>query len=298
MNSTTEWVPARMSHAWAFQVMDRVFVAVAGSKPTPCYEVKLTEHLTGSATSTQLELALLWRDTDLACPEVVTPYTINDSFFVGRRRVETVRINHEGGTTDVPVRRPGLADAGAARAAEAAGGGAPEFTGWSRASFDEAYDNAVAQIPVLFPDDLLDVRVVGSGGLHGGIAGFNQRFVTVQRVNVPETSGARAAEVPEHGGCTNVTYAAEQPPGMVIINAYGEHPTGGWQTFFEQLPIRIWPPQFRLVCIPPSGPAPDVITPFHARTWFRAGEPIETVIVHDGDGEHEVKVDQTPDRPA
>lgn len=295
MSDATGWVPARMSHAWAFQVMDRVFVAVAGSKPTPCYQVKLTEYVgdAGSGSSTALELALLWSGSDLKCAEVITPYVINDSFFVGRRLVKTVWIQHEGGPTEVPVRRVRVGTGEGQ--AEAARGDTFEFTGWSRTSFDEAYDNAVAQIPLLGADDLLDVRVVGSGGLHGGFPGFNQRFVTVQRVNAPETGGEHLASVAEDGGCRDVTYAAEQIPGAVIINAYGEHPTSGWQTFFEQLPIKIWPPQFRLVCIPPSGPALDVITPFHARTCFRAADRVETVTVHDADGEHEVPVDQTPD---
>jgi hypothetical protein len=298
MNHTIGWVPGRMSRAWAFQVMDRVFVAVAGSKPTPCYEVKLTEFVGagGSGASTALEVALLWRDTDIGCAEVITPYVINHSFFVGRRLVETVWIQHDGGPTSIPVRRVRDGDPAAdATAAQVGGGGTPEFTGWSRASFDEAYSHAVAQIPLRGPDDLLNVRVTGAGGMHGGIAGFDERFVTVRRIMEPMAEGVRPAELGEDGGCRDVTYAAEQPPGMVIINAYGEHPTGGWTTFFEQLPIRIWPPQFRLVCVPPSGPAPDVVTPFHARTCFRAAERVDTVIVHDAEGEHEVKVDQTPD---
>jgi hypothetical protein len=289
-----------MHHAWAWQVMDRVYVRVVGTKPTPCYRVKLTEYLGRSGDGAALQLGLFWSDPGDPCIRRVSRYAITQSFFVGRMLVEQVRIDHAEGSTDVQVQRlpftPGPLGTSGVTAEEEGGSAATQYTGWSRASFDEAYRNAVEQVPVEFPDDLLNVRVVASGGLRGGFPGFDDVFVTVQRVDPPVAEASvLAAGQDENGGCTGVVYHAEQVPGMVILNAYGEHPTSGWTTFFEQLPIKIWPPQFRLVCIPPSGASADVITPFEARTCFRAGDRVEAVTVHDADGSHEIPVEYVPD---
>lgn len=304
MSTTTEgWVPARMQHAWAWQVMDRVFVRVAGTKPNPCYQVKLTEYMRESGGGgAGLQLGLFWMQSDQKCIQMLSPYELTESFFVGRMLVRQVRIDHAGGSTEIPVRRlpftPGPLGGGVVAAADSAPG-ADQYTGWSRGSFDEAYQNAVGQVPVRFPDDLVSVRVVASGGLHGGFAGLNNVFVTVERADgsagdQPGEAQAASVQGGDGGGCSAV-YHAEQVPGMVIINAYGEHNSGGWQTFMEQLPIEIWPPQFRLVCIPPTGFSTDAITPFHARACFGAAERVETVTIHDADGQHEIVVDYVPD---
>src|SRR4029079_6895715 len=57
----------------------------------------------------------------------------------------------------------------------------------------------------------------------------------------------------------------------------------------------IYPPQFILRQIPPTGPVTQVLTPFVIWVMFGAHEPVETVTVIDADGEHEIKVEQTPD---
>ena len=92
--------------------------------------------------------------------------------------------------------------------------------------------------------------------------------------------------------CNKAKYRAEQADGKVVIFAEGEHPTGGWKVAFEQLPIRIYPPEFRLVCSRPEGPAIQVMTPFETQTSFRADRPVPHVVVHDGAGRHKLPVDQ------
>ena len=92
--------------------------------------------------------------------------------------------------------------------------------------------------------------------------------------------------------CREAEYRAEQADGKVTIFAQGEHPTAAWKVAFEQLPIRIFPPQFRLVCFPPSGLAAQVITPFTTQTSFDADQPVKVVIVHDERGQHRVPVAQ------
>lgn len=101
------------------------------------------------------------------------------------------------------------------------------------------------------------------------------------------------------GGSTlgRASYVAQQVPEAVIIFANGSHRTGGYVDFFEQSPLRIFPPQFILRTIPPAM-SPQVITPFAIWVMFGASQPIESVVVHDADGLHEIKVEQAPDKTA
>ena len=101
---------------------------------------------------------------------------------------------------------------------------------------------------------------------------------------------------PENVSLCLASYNAEQVPGVVLIHAHGFHPTSGYHVFFELSPLDIFPPQFLLWHIKPSGPVLDVITPFSVSTSFLASEPIKTVVVYDADGKHTVKVEQVPDR--
>lgn len=88
------------------------------------------------------------------------------------------------------------------------------------------------------------------------------------------------------------SYRAEQVEDKVIIFAMGWHPTPGYDDFFEQSPIDIFPPQFILRTIPPTGIVLQVLTPFVIWVMFGATEPVDTVTVHDADGAHEIKVEQ------
>ena len=90
------------------------------------------------------------------------------------------------------------------------------------------------------------------------------------------------------------SYRAEQIPGLVIVTARGSHRTGGYQVWFEQSPIRIFPPELILYHERPEL-GPDVITPFSVTHSFEASDPVERVVVHDHDGRHEVPVEQVPD---
>lgn len=88
------------------------------------------------------------------------------------------------------------------------------------------------------------------------------------------------------------SYRAKQVRDTVIIFAMGWHPTPGYIDCFEQLPIRIFPPQFVLRTIPPTGMVIQMLTPFAIWVMFGASDPVETVTVHDADGAHEIKVEQ------
>ncbi|HKV36254.1 MAG TPA: hypothetical protein VJP89_18090 [Pyrinomonadaceae bacterium] len=110
------------------------------------------------------------------------------------------------------------------------------------------------------------------------------------------TSTANVSEIGPNGSeLGRATYSAQQVPGAVIIFAMGCHPTSGYIDFFEQSPMRIFPPQFIFRTIPPTGIVLPVLTPFSIWVMFEASEPVETVTVHDADGAHEIKVEQVPD---
>lgn len=85
-------------------------------------------------------------------------------------------------------------------------------------------------------------------------------------------------------------YNAIQAGGEVVLFATGVHPTAGYQVSFRKLAITVFPPEFRLEHVAPSGPTAQVITPFSESTRFPATEPVERVVVHDAKGRHEVPV--------
>ena len=90
--------------------------------------------------------------------------------------------------------------------------------------------------------------------------------------------------------CSKATYSAKRIDGKVVISAEGKHRTSGWKVAFEQLPIRIFPPQFRLVCFPPQEAAAQVVTPFRTDVSFATNQAVRQVIVHDAEGQHKVPV--------
>jgi hypothetical protein len=85
-------------------------------------------------------------------------------------------------------------------------------------------------------------------------------------------------------------YAAIRMRTGVKLYAVGFNPTGGWENFFERLPMDVWPPEFAFYSVPPDGPAIDMLTPFEVSTSFMAFDDIDEVIVHDAAGRHVVPV--------
>ncbi len=91
-------------------------------------------------------------------------------------------------------------------------------------------------------------------------------------------------------------YSAQQGPGVVLIFAAGVHPTGGYLTYFEELPIEVFPPEFRLMHAVPTGIVSQLISPFSVHTRFETKNKLERVFVRDAKGKHEVKLEQVPGR--
>lgn len=90
-------------------------------------------------------------------------------------------------------------------------------------------------------------------------------------------------------------YRANQVTGSVILIAYGKHPVEGFEVWFQDTPIAVFPPEYELRHRPPEDGSAQVETEFVAWTSFPAEEEVESVTVHDADGRQTVKVEQTPD---
>jgi hypothetical protein len=93
----------------------------------------------------------------------------------------------------------------------------------------------------------------------------------------------------------DVEYRANQVHNTVFLIATGTHGSPNFKVFFEQSLIDIFPPQFILKHIRPSGVVIQLETPFVAVTHFKAAEEIKELTIHDAQGAHTVRVDQTPD---
>lgn len=97
----------------------------------------------------------------------------------------------------------------------------------------------------------------------------------------------------------NAEYTATQlripdGPREIWIVAKGKHPTAGYEVYFQQTPLDIFPPEFELWHIEPDASA-DVITPFSRFVTFTARDTQAEVFVHDSNGRHRVSVEQLGD---
>lgn len=111
-----------------------------------------------------------------------------------------------------------------------------------------------------------------------------RRTITLEAVQRP--AGGR----PELG--KNAKYRAVQADGVVTVYATSETPTSGYKVRLEQLPIEIFPPQYRLVWVTPSGIVQQVVTPIEVQRTFKSEADVKEVIVHDERGRHKIPVKQ------
>jgi hypothetical protein len=76
----------------------------------------------------------------------------------------------------------------------------------------------------------------------------------------------------------------------VFITAQGVHPTSGYEVMFHASPIDVFPPQFSLWHLKPSGLVTDVVTPFTRFTVFEATKEVKFVEITDAAGRHKADV--------
>ena len=168
------WDLANVKTAEAYFLGGHLILIVSGDKPTPCYTVRIDHSLDVEPPT----FIVQWRRTGAACPQVVTPYRKVEIFFIGSYR-EKIDVVSAEGTKSVPVKN--LLQLQGAEAEAAKKFPARTATGYSSTfSFEEAFRNAIAQLPPRFPDELQRFVVIETGALVGGIAGIQRLFVTIR----------------------------------------------------------------------------------------------------------------------
>ena len=175
---------AEVEHAAAMWIDGQVRIQVSGEVPESCWVVEIEQ----SPLDVWPPHFLVNRHrTSPICAQVMTPYVVANCFVTGQRP-EQITLVHKGGQMEVEVKdgaetpvvaRPGDAD-----------GEYDEAEGRShrRFSFDEAFTNAVAALPVpdqAVADQLENIVVAEIWGEVGGIAGSHDLVVRVRRSRAP-----------------------------------------------------------------------------------------------------------------
>lgn len=168
------WEFARVNTAEAYSLAGHLIIVVTGDKPTPCYQVRIEHVITVAPPDT---FAVEWRAIGGLCPTVVTPYRKAATFNIGSTPDKIALLTADGTKTVTVTHLPVAGKAGA----EAAKRGPRTATGYSsRFSFEEAFDNAIQQLPPSFPDELQQFTVTETGAIVGGIAGLHEMYVTIR----------------------------------------------------------------------------------------------------------------------
>ena len=163
-----------------YQCNGNILICAEGDLPSPGFDVKI-EQSPLRIFPPQFNLIRCRRSG--VFPQVITPYRICRSFPLGDR-VPEITVHHAEGSDQVAVEPckdeiHGYQES--CRYDDDDQGGIP-VTGRSMAlSFDEAFADALAQLP---PSPVADgqtrVKVTEIGGLFGGIAGFHELFVKIR----------------------------------------------------------------------------------------------------------------------
>jgi hypothetical protein len=179
---TTEEL-AQRSSIRAFRSGRYILIVAKGDLPNPGYDVDIEP---SPIRIFPQQYNLLQRRRPGIWPEVITPYTHGEVFVYPEDQL-VVTVHHADGQNQVEIEDAGGDLAEFSSVVSTAGFAAPstnEATGMSsRLSFDEAFANALANLPTSapsHPDQLTSVKVIETGGLFGGFAGFHHLYVRIQ----------------------------------------------------------------------------------------------------------------------
>ncbi|PXX10298.1 hypothetical protein [Mycolicibacterium moriokaense] len=165
----------------AFRAGRYILIVAKGDLPTPGYEVDIEPNLLQIFPQ---QYNLVRRSRPGIWPQVVTPYTVAEVFAYPEDQA-VVTVHHADGQDQVRIEESGLHLAHFTDVVSVSGFAASnEATGMSsRLRFDEAFAHAVANLPPSepsHPDELTSVKVIETGALFGGFAGFHHLYVKVQ----------------------------------------------------------------------------------------------------------------------
>jgi len=188
IETTAAWHLAQRSRIRAFRAGRYLLIVAEGDLRTPGYEVDIAR---SPLDVFPPQYNLLWRERELL-PRVTVPYR-HGEVVVYPADQPTVTVDHADGQDRVDIEACGddLADFAAlvAEGTEDTAGrsAAAEAIGMSgRLSFDEAFANALANLPPFtppHPDALTRVQVLAIGGLFGGLPGFHHLVIRIRRTS-------------------------------------------------------------------------------------------------------------------
>jgi hypothetical protein len=186
--TTTSCQPAQRTSIRAFRAGLYVLIFAEGSLPTPGFDVDIVQSPLEIFPPQFIVLRCarpgIW-------PQHVTPYRHAEPVrFPPDQQVITV--HHADGSDQVEIQDCGPELAAFTQATigdtdRAHTPGVDEATGFSRKlSFEEAFANAVANLPPIEPpvaDALSQVKVLEIGGLFGGLLAFHHLFIKISRTH-------------------------------------------------------------------------------------------------------------------
>lgn len=166
----------------AYRAGRYVLIVAEGYLPSPGYDVDIEPN---PIRIFPQQYNLLRRPRIGRWVQVVVPYTYSE-LVVFPTDAPVVTVHHADGQDQVEIEEAGdnLAEFRAAVAGGVARSASEvEATGFSNnLSFDEAFADALANLPEVEPthsDPMTSVKVVETGGLFGGIAGFHHLYVNI-----------------------------------------------------------------------------------------------------------------------
>ena len=171
---------AERSSIRIFQCDGAILICAMGDLPSPGFDVRI-EQSPLRIFPPQFNIVRCRRPG--VFPELITPYRLCKSFPLSDKVLE-ITVHHAEGSDKVevePCTDDLLGYRESCRYEDDACGGIPA-TGRSAAlSFDEAFADAVRQLPRSpVTDGQTRIKVTEVGGLFGGVAGFHELFVKIR----------------------------------------------------------------------------------------------------------------------
>ncbi len=161
-----------------FQSEGHLLISATGDLPDPGYDIDIQQSPL-RIFPPQYNIVQCRRPG--VFPQIITPYRICRTFPLGDR-VPEITIHHGEGTDKINVESS--EDDLTLYEDSCHGddnGGVPATGRSNKLSFDEAFADAVSQLPSSpAADGMTRVRVTEVGGLFGGIAGFHELFVKIR----------------------------------------------------------------------------------------------------------------------
>ena len=162
-----------------FQCEAHLLISATGNLPDPGYDIDIEQ---SPLKIFPPEFNIVRCRRPGVFPQIITPYRICRTFPLGDS-IPEITVHHDEGADKVSVEPcdDNMVLYEDDDKKDAIQGGVPAIGRSSNLSFDEAFADAVSQLPHSpVADGLTRVKVTDIGGLFGGIVGFRELFVKIQ----------------------------------------------------------------------------------------------------------------------